>query len=317
MQIFRSNFLQCTRFSRKYPAVKKRPWLYLRTSLGGSLGKLPGRQFGQARHVRKSRPGLKAKLQGGGLFLKFEMDMEKENIQLQSEHKGLEGASQQMRGAAPPPFQLQGEISGQTPGPVASAPMQLSTKIVDDPKDPVNTHNPGTGKGKLQNSVGKVDDWVTFGGLQNDCATSMSAWIFPNNFDSSGTAPKVGTWPSWWAKNAPKDNQYWVRGHLLNHNVGGPGEKRNLTPITKKANSAHHSTVEKVIKLANETGGNSIIYEVTAVYDGKGPKGLKGDAYDPNPACWPLLTTGFNCYYKIQYSESKYKEVTLFIPNAR
>lgn len=36
----------------------------------------------------------------------------------------------------------------------------------------------------------------------------------------------------------------------MNHNLGGPGEQRNLTPITKKMNSAHHSLVEKALKAA-------------------------------------------------------------------
>lgn len=40
----------------------------------------------------------------------------------------------------------------------------------------------------------------------------------------------------------------YVRGHLLNENLGGPGEPRNLFPITGKANSQHLKSTEKELK---------------------------------------------------------------------
>jgi hypothetical protein len=45
----------------------------------------------------------------------------------------------------------------------------------------------------------------------------------------------------------PADSRY-VKGHLLNHNIGGPGIPSNLFPITAHANSLHHAKVEKKIK---------------------------------------------------------------------
>ena len=41
---------------------------------------------------------------------------------------------------------------------------------------------------------------------------------------------------------------WYVQGHLLNHNIGGPGMRFNLTPITKAANNAHKNEVESTIK---------------------------------------------------------------------
>ncbi|MCP4289272.1 MAG: hypothetical protein GY792_33435, partial [Gammaproteobacteria bacterium] len=44
---------------------------------------------------------------------------------------------------------------------------------------------------------------------------------------------------------------YYVRGHLLNHNLGGPGNTwANLTPLTQKANQDHHADFESRVKRA-------------------------------------------------------------------
>jgi hypothetical protein len=58
----------------------------------------------------------------------------------------------------------------------------------------------------------------------------------------------------------------YVQGHLLNHNLGGPGLRQNLTPINKKANSAHLHVVEKDIKRMVLQEKKVVFYEVKAVY---------------------------------------------------
>jgi len=49
---------------------------------------------------------------------------------------------------------------------------------------------------------------------------------------------------------APKNSSVdkFIKGHLLNHNIGGPGLDYNMFPITASANSLHHSFVERGIK---------------------------------------------------------------------
>ncbi|WP_431709532.1 DNA/RNA non-specific endonuclease [Glutamicibacter uratoxydans] len=42
-------------------------------------------------------------------------------------------------------------------------------------------------------------------------------------------------------------NQY-NRGHLLNENLGGPGQNHNLFPITRSANAVHHTGIEDTVK---------------------------------------------------------------------
>jgi hypothetical protein len=44
----------------------------------------------------------------------------------------------------------------------------------------------------------------------------------------------------------PSDRKF-VKGHLLNDRIGGPGEGKNLFPITAHANSLHRSAVERVV----------------------------------------------------------------------
>ena len=133
----------------------------------------------------------------------------------------------------------------------------------------------------------------------------------------SGTEPQPGTWPGWWAAAAPQPNTHWVRGHLLNHNLGGPGEQRNLTPITKTANSEHHNNVEKVLKQAAALGGSLIGYKVVAKYDSTGPTGLKGDASDPNRSMWDKLTLGFQCEYVIIIDHDNQVAVNFWVENKR
>jgi hypothetical protein len=58
--------------------------------------------------------------------------------------------------------------------------------------------------------------------------------------------------------------RWYVQGHLLNHNLGGPGLRHNLTPLTKKANSDHKNIVENDLKELVHTKGKVISYKVTA-----------------------------------------------------
>lgn len=59
---------------------------------------------------------------------------------------------------------------------------------------------------------------------------------------------------------------WYVQGHLLNHNLGGPGMRFNLTPITKRANNRHKADVETTLKSeVNQKNGKIIYYKVTAL----------------------------------------------------
>jgi|GEM_PF-2051153 len=76
----------------------------------------------------------------------------------------------------------------------------------------------------------------------------------------------------------PRDSM--IRGHLLNHDLGGFGVHENLFPITAKANSRHLHHVEKYVKNAlydanQHADRKGVYYEVNVT-------GAKSDAAD-NP----------------------------------
>jgi hypothetical protein len=56
--------------------------------------------------------------------------------------------------------------------------------------------------------------------------------------------------------------RWYVQGHLLNHNLGGPGKRYNLTPITKRANNQHKKDVETTLKDEVKKPGKVICYKV-------------------------------------------------------
>lgn len=66
----------------------------------------------------------------------------------------------------------------------------------------------------------------------------------------------------------PGDQKY-IKGHLLNDNLGGPGEDENLFPITGQANKQHEADVEAYVKYwVNDKGyAAKYIVEVKNVND--------------------------------------------------
>jgi hypothetical protein len=83
--------------------------------------------------------------------------------------------------------------------------------------------------------------------------------------------PKEGCFKVGGDKQKKKDSQRFVRGHLLNENVGGPGnDERNLFPITGLANGKHKKLVEqgglKVVEKVVDDG-LLLYYKVTVTGD--------------------------------------------------
>ncbi|PSN76555.1 hypothetical protein C8B47_26695 [filamentous cyanobacterium CCP4] len=60
----------------------------------------------------------------------------------------------------------------------------------------------------------------------------------------------------------PSQDGHYVKGHLLNDHIGGPGESENLYPITEAANNKHEREVEKKIKKWLNVKGYWIYYKV-------------------------------------------------------
>ncbi|MBB6271205.1 hypothetical protein HDF26_001632 [Pedobacter cryoconitis] len=83
----------------------------------------------------------------------------------------------------------------------------------------------------------------------------------------------------------------YIKGHLLNDHVGGPGESLNLFPITADANAKHLAFVEKYIK-AQISDNYVLVYEIVVSHDA--PVKLKNGQHSINAKFnfhWQLMST--------------------------
>jgi len=119
-----------------------------------------------------------------------------------------------------------------------------------------------------------------FGGLTNTFGTSV-VWKGMNGLNpriKNGANPHGSTKSNErWAKLnllAPvtsKTDNYYIRGHLLNNNLGGPGDDwENLTPLTSDANNrdpkSHLRAFEEHVKNAVLEDGKTVDFVVKAIY---------------------------------------------------
>ena len=61
------------------------------------------------------------------------------------------------------------------------------------------------------------------------------------------------------------NRSYYVRGHMLNDNIHGPGVLKNLTPLSQKGNKNHLEAAEKAVKIAVKSGA-VVRYTIAAKY---------------------------------------------------
>jgi hypothetical protein len=146
--------------------------------------------------------------------------------------------------------------------------------------------------GKKKSKFGPPKE-TAWGPLRNECGTWMLTYIDPKE-PVKGQPPKA--WPSWWDAAKPKSDDWWVRGHLLNEQLGGPGDLKNLTPITQRTNRRHEVQAESLVKDARATH-KMLCYFVEPVY-GNGPKLADDRAKNPDPSVWPNITEGLLCSWE-------------------
>lgn len=138
------------------------------------------------------------------------------------------------------------------------------------------TNNLGTLKlGGGTAFVGDIDSDVTFhtkkyGG--SDVGIKMEAAPIAPNHPQGGppTGASLRNIMSLLPTNPKQQGTLkYIKGHLLNDNLGGPGEDQNLFPITAQANKQHESDVESYVKDWVNEKGYAVNYtvEVTNVND--------------------------------------------------
>lgn len=93
--------------------------------------------------------------------------------------------------------------------------------------------------------------------------TSMTAHLDPGDERTGTDTSGSDAFNNLFQALQNNTNSTWVRGHLLNHDLGGIAHYNNLFPITTAANGEHYHEVEKIIK--HWVGKNcEVDYNVTA-----------------------------------------------------
>lgn len=108
---------------------------------------------------------------------------------------------------------------------------------------------------------------LVFGGLTGPYGTSMEATYLTKQKPLLGSSPRVDH-ARYTLINRRKRGRgaYYIKGHLLNERLGGTGaDWKNLTPLTRRANSEHERIAEARIKTA-VNAGNIVYYKVVAQY---------------------------------------------------
>ncbi|MFA5326309.1 MAG: DUF4157 domain-containing protein [Prolixibacteraceae bacterium] len=118
-----------------------------------------------------------------------------------------------------------------------------------------------------------------WGGLHAGFGSSMRVQIVNGRPTTTGSQPSSGLTNSNWAKlrkrktSTGSSDTYYIRAHLLNDNIGGPGNRwENLSVLTQDANnrdwygSGSHLAVETRATGPLLEEGKAFIYVVTAAY---------------------------------------------------
>ena len=95
-------------------------------------------------------------------------------------------------------------------------------------------------------------DWITGNLGGNTVGVEMQAFPLKRPDHLQGGPPKSGV-QSKLMNMLPTDphlqnSDKYIRGHLLNDNLGGPGDDFNLFPITANANKEHEQVIESKVK---------------------------------------------------------------------
>lgn len=117
---------------------------------------------------------------------------------------------------------------------------------------------------------------MTYGPLNNGSGTDMHVLIYGKNDPDLGDGGPPSVVPPWWPTptNEPSAavrnyfSKFVVQGHLLNNQLGGPGDDmQNLTPITRSTNTTHFTNVEREVKREVLTNNMWVEYRVRAFYN--------------------------------------------------
>ncbi|MBN1301247.1 MAG: DUF4157 domain-containing protein [Melioribacteraceae bacterium] len=126
-----------------------------------------------------------------------------------------------------------------------------------------------------------------YGPLYNGFGSFATVAFLEAPIKPEGSSPSVANTEDYDNINIRRQGSgsYYIKGHLLNDNLGGPGTTwNNLTPLSQQANSDHKTEFENPVKLAindmtkgyaSETKGKAENFSVKADYGREIPASLK------------------------------------------
>ncbi|WP_457624924.1 eCIS core domain-containing protein [Persephonella sp.] len=119
---------------------------------------------------------------------------------------------------------------------------------------------------------------VEYGGVKpSGSAKWMKALILTkNNVEGSGPSDNPPVWKN--LRPIRRLPPEYIRGHLLNEKLGGPGKRWNLAPITKQANKDHEKNIESVIKKMVLEEGKTVEYHVIVKYKTRKKRKVESEA---------------------------------------
>ncbi len=160
--------------------------------------------------------------------------------------------------AAPTTAPAAGGATAETP---EQRIVRLTQELATESAIVFNAYNAATGA-----SLGAASSGPVHGPLSNGFGTSAEVLTLNRNIPPGGS-PTV-TSPDWdnLRKRNNVDGPYYIRGHLLNDHLGGPGHSwANLAPISGRTNTRMSAQVEEKAKSAVRSGA-TLHYKVSAIY---------------------------------------------------
>lgn len=128
----------------------------------------------------------------------------------------------------------------------------------------------------------KYETRITYGPTDDRGGTLMVAHpLGADNKDRGSKPDQSANFPPIWnfVANERHGHRLYIKGHLLNQNLGGPGDQLgNITPLSYSANSNHLNAVEKSVKSVVLGDKKLVHYEVHINYPASQlqvPQGVK------------------------------------------
>jgi len=135
----------------------------------------------------------------------------------------------------------------------------------------------------IEDASGPERSAITWGPVDElGRGTRVEAILRPGGHAEGSSAGGWNPWAALLARRADSHSTFYVRGHLLNRHIGGPGLDYNMVPLTQRsafggndANAAHSKVFEEVVKrkyLQMDEEGEQVVHdlEYDVTVNGKG-----------------------------------------------